>query len=132
MGALDGRIAVITGPGRGARPAVRERGDVHVLVNNAGVLRDRMLINMSDDECDAIMRVHLRGHFMPTCPAARHWRARSQEGQQAKPTLINTSSTSGLFGNVRQGNYGAAKSRLASFTQICQMELYGTGCAAMR
>jgi NAD(P)-dependent dehydrogenase (short-subunit alcohol dehydrogenase family) len=113
--------------------AVDTYGDLHVLVNNAGILRDRMLINMTDEEWDAIMRVHLRGHFMPTRAAARHWRARSKDGQGSKPALINTSSTSGLFGNVGQSNYGAAKTGIASFTQICQMELdrYGVRCNAI-
>jgi NAD(P)-dependent dehydrogenase (short-subunit alcohol dehydrogenase family) len=113
--------------------AVDVFGDLHVLVNNAGILRDRMLINMTEEEWDAVMRVHLRGHFLPTRAAARHWRARSQEGNGSRPALINTSSTSGLFGNVGQTNYGAAKSGLASFTQICQMELhrYGVRCNAI-
>ena len=113
--------------------AIEAYGDLHVLVNNAGILRDRMLVNMTDEEWDAIMRVHLRGHFMPTRAAARHWRLRSQGDGHAKPALINTSSTSGLFGNVGQSNYGAAKTAIATFTQICQLELskYGVRCNAI-
>lgn len=113
--------------------AVDTYGDLHVLVNNAGILRDRMLVNMTDEEWDAIMRVHLRGHFMPTRAAARYWRECSKEGKQGKPALINTSSTSGLFGNVGQSNYGAAKTGIAAFTQICEMELhrYGVRCNAI-
>ena len=113
--------------------AVNTYGDLHALVNNAGILRDRMLVNMTDEEWDEVMRVHLRGHFLPTRAAARHWRERSQAGEQPNASLTNTSSTSGLFGNVGQANYGAAKSGIATFTQICQMELqrYGVRCNAI-
>jgi NAD(P)-dependent dehydrogenase (short-subunit alcohol dehydrogenase family) len=113
--------------------AIEEFGRLDVLVNNAGILRDRMLVNMSDEEWDAIMRVHLRGHFLPTRAAAQYWRAQSKAGTPIKASLINTSSTSGLFGNAGQTNYGAAKSGLASFTTICQTELaqYGVRCNAI-
>jgi NAD(P)-dependent dehydrogenase (short-subunit alcohol dehydrogenase family) len=122
----DGAAALIA-------KAVDTFGDLHVLVNNAGILRDRMIVNMTDEEWDEVIRVHLRGHFMPTRAAARHWREASQAGKELAPALINTSSTSGLFGNVGQSNYGAAKSGIASFTQICQMELqrYGVRCNAI-
>jgi NAD(P)-dependent dehydrogenase (short-subunit alcohol dehydrogenase family) len=113
--------------------AIDEFGDLHVLVNNAGILRDRMLVNMSDAEWDDVVRVHLRGHFLPTRAAARHWRARSKAGDDVNASLINTSSTSGLFGNRGQTNYGAAKSGLATFTMICDLELrqYGVRCNAI-
>jgi NAD(P)-dependent dehydrogenase (short-subunit alcohol dehydrogenase family) len=113
--------------------AITEFGRLDVLVNNAGILRDRMLVNMSDDEWDDIVRVHMRGHFLTTRAAARHWRDRHKAGEQVAAALINTSSTSGLFGNVGQANYGAAKTAIATFTIIAQMELerYGVRCNAI-
>jgi NAD(P)-dependent dehydrogenase (short-subunit alcohol dehydrogenase family) len=113
--------------------AVDAFGRVDVLVNNAGILRDRMLVNMTDEDWDDVMRVHLRGHFLPSRAAARHWRARSKAGEDVRAALINTSSTSGLFGNIGQTNYGAAKSGLATFTIIADMELhrYGVRCNAV-
>jgi NAD(P)-dependent dehydrogenase (short-subunit alcohol dehydrogenase family) len=112
-----------TGAERMINQAVEEFGALHVLVNNAGILRDRTIINMSDAEWDDVIRVHLRGHFMPTRAAARYWREQSKAGIQLKPSLINTSSTSGLFNNAGQSNYGAAKTGLATFTIIAQREL---------
>jgi NAD(P)-dependent dehydrogenase (short-subunit alcohol dehydrogenase family) len=103
--------------------AVETFGDLHILVNNAGILRDRMLANMGEDEWDAIMKVHLRGHFCPTRWAASYWRDQSKAGKEGKRAIINTSSTSGLFGNVGQTNYGAAKSGIATFTIIANQEL---------
>jgi NAD(P)-dependent dehydrogenase (short-subunit alcohol dehydrogenase family) len=89
-----------------------------------------MLVNMSEDDWDAIMRVHLRGHFLTTRAAARHWREESKAGRQPEAAIINTSSTSGLFGNVGQANYGAAKSGIASFTTIVNTELSRYGVRA--
>jgi NAD(P)-dependent dehydrogenase (short-subunit alcohol dehydrogenase family) len=103
--------------------AVSTFGNLHVLVNNAGILRDRMLINMSPEEWDAIMKVHLRGHFCPTRWAATYWREASKEGKSEPRSVINTSSTSGLFGNVGQTNYGAAKTGIATFSMIADTEL---------
>ncbi len=103
--------------------AVQTFGDLHVLVNNAGILRDRMLVNMSADEWDAVIRVHLRGHFCPTRWAAAYWREQSKSGGTAKRSVINTSSASGLFGNPGQTNYGAAKIGIATFTMIADSEL---------
>ncbi len=116
-------IADEAGADRLVASAIDAFGDLHVLVNNAGILRDRVLVNMTTDEWDAVMRVHLRGHFLPTRAAARYWRARSKEGHEVRASVINTSSTSGLIGNAGQTNYGAAKSGIASFTIIAQMEL---------
>jgi NAD(P)-dependent dehydrogenase (short-subunit alcohol dehydrogenase family) len=195
MGALDGRIAVITGAGRGlgrehallfaaegarvlvndlgggpdgsgsdASPAqqvaaeiraaggqavastadittaegadslvsqaIDEFGALHVLVNNAGILRDRTIINMTDAEWDDVIRVHLRGHFMPTRAAARYWREQSKAGATLQPSLINTTSTSGLFNNPGQANYGAAKTGIATLTMIAQRELGRYGVKA--
>jgi NAD(P)-dependent dehydrogenase (short-subunit alcohol dehydrogenase family) len=103
--------------------AIDTYGDLHVLVNNAGILRDRMLANMSEEEWDAIMRVHLKGHFCPTRLAAAYWRDQSKAGKETKRAVINTSSTSGLFGNIGQTNYGAAKSGIATFSIIANAEL---------
>ena len=98
-------------------------GDLHVLVNNAGILRDRVLVNMSEDEWDAVINVHLKGHFCPTRFAAAYWREQSKAGKEVKANVINTSSTSGLLGNAGQTNYGAAKAGIAAFSVICAMEL---------
>jgi len=115
------------GANRLIQQAVETFGALHVLVNNAGILRDRMIFSMSDDEWDAVIRVHLRGHFMPTRAAAQYWRQRSKDGDPLKASLINTTSTSGLLSNPGQTNYGAAKSGIATFTEICQKELWRYG-----
>jgi NAD(P)-dependent dehydrogenase (short-subunit alcohol dehydrogenase family) len=98
-------------------------GELHVLVNNAGILRDRMLTNMSEEEWDAVINVHLKGHFVPLHFAAAYWREQAKAGAPVKASVINTSSTSGLFGNVGQTNYGAAKTAIATLAIIAQMEL---------
>lgn len=103
--------------------AVGELGGLHVLVNNAGILRDRVLVNMSEEEWDSVIRVHLRGHFAPTRHAAAYWRGRAKAGEEVKASVINTSSTSGLLGNPGQANYGAAKAGIAAFTVIVAQEL---------
>jgi NAD(P)-dependent dehydrogenase (short-subunit alcohol dehydrogenase family) len=103
--------------------AVETFGDLHVLVNNAGILRDRMLTNMSEEEWDAIMRVHLKGHFSPTRWAAAYWRDQAKKGIEVPRAVVNTSSTSGLFGNQGQTNYGAAKTGIATFSIIADAEL---------
>jgi NAD(P)-dependent dehydrogenase (short-subunit alcohol dehydrogenase family) len=98
-------------------------GDVHVLVNNAGILRDRMVFSMTEAEWDDVVRVHLRGHFLPTKFAAIHWREQAKAGTDVNASVINTTSTSGLLSNPGQTNYGAAKSGIATFTEIAQKEL---------
>jgi NAD(P)-dependent dehydrogenase (short-subunit alcohol dehydrogenase family) len=103
--------------------AVETFGRLDVLVNNAGILRDRMLVNMSDGEWDAVIKVHLRGTFAPTRWAAAYWREQSKAGQPVDARIINTSSPSGIYGNVGQANYGAAKAGIAAFTVITSMEL---------
>ena len=179
MGALDGRVAVITGAGRGigrshalffaaegasivvndidaeaaaavveeieasggravaevcdvaqwdagrqiVDAAIDEFGDLHVLVNNAGMLRDRAIVNMTEREWDDIVTANLKGHFVPTRWAATYWRQRSKAGEKTDRAIVNTSSTSGLIGNVGQANYGSAKAAIASFTLICAQEL---------
>src|SRR6478609_7059903 len=103
--------------------AIEAFGDLHVLVNNAGILRDRVIVNMTEQEWDAVIHVHLKGHFCPTRFAAAYWREQSKAGTPVKASIIHTSSTSGLLGNPGQANYGAAKSGIATFSQICSMEL---------
>ncbi|HUF85160.1 MAG TPA: SDR family NAD(P)-dependent oxidoreductase, partial [Acidimicrobiia bacterium] len=178
MGSLDGRVAIVTGAGRGlgrehalllasegAKVGVNDLGDVaettvaevqaaggdaiasnhditdwdggrelveaavsafgrlDVLVNNAGILRDRMLVSMSEEEWDLVIAVHLKGHFLPARFAAAHWRERAKAGEAVQASIIHTSSTSGLLGNPGQTNYGAAKAGIASFSIICAKEL---------
>jgi NAD(P)-dependent dehydrogenase (short-subunit alcohol dehydrogenase family) len=111
----------------GARRLVEETvetlGGLDVLVNNAGILRDRMLVNMSAEEWDDVVRVHLRGHFGPSRFAADYWRGRSRESGPVGAAVVNTSSTSGVVGNIGQTNYGAAKAGIAAFTVIAAKEL---------
>jgi len=116
-------VADWDGAQRLVQQAIDTYGDLDVLVNNAGILRDRMLANMSEEEWDAIMLVHLKGHFCTTRHAATYWRDQSKAGSDRKRSVINTSSTSGLFGNVGQTNYGAAKTGIATFSIIADMEL---------
>jgi len=103
--------------------AIESFGDLHVLVNNAGILRDRVLVNMTEEEWDSVINVHLKGHFVPTRWAAAYWREQSKAGKEVKANIVNTSSTSGLLGNPGQTNYGAAKAGIGSFTVICAQEL---------
>jgi NAD(P)-dependent dehydrogenase (short-subunit alcohol dehydrogenase family) len=103
--------------------AIEAFGDLHVLVNNAGILRDRVLVNMTEGEWDAVVQVHLKGHFIPTRWAATYWREQTKAGRSVSGSVIHTSSTSGLFSNPGQTNYGAAKSAIATFSQICAKEL---------
>ncbi len=178
MGTLDGRVAIVTGGGRGlglehvrlfvaegAKVVVNDLGDVaeevaaeiragggeaiasnhditswkggedlvaaaveafgrlDVLVNNAGILRDRMLVSMSEEEWDVVVDVHLKGHFVPTRFAAAYWREQVKAGDTVRASIIHTSSTSGLLGNPGQTNYGAAKAGIGSFSIICAQEL---------
>ena len=116
-------VADFAGAGRMVEHAVSAFGRLDILVNNAGILRDRMLVNMSEDEWDAVIAVHLKGHFAPTRHAAAHWRERSKAGEELRARVINTSSPSGVFGNVGQTNYGAAKAGIAGFTLIAAQEL---------
>ncbi len=103
--------------------AIETFGDLHVLVNNAGILRDRVLVNMTEQEWDAVINVHLKGHFCPTHHAAVYWREQAKAGKEVNAAIVHTSSTSGLFSNPGQANYGAAKSGIATFSQTCAKEL---------
>jgi NAD(P)-dependent dehydrogenase (short-subunit alcohol dehydrogenase family) len=178
MGVLDGRVAIITGAGRGLgrehallfaaegakvvvndldgsqeqvvdeiaamgaeavangddvadwdggqaliASAIDSFGRLDVLVNNAGILRDRVLVNMSEDEWDSVVKVHMKGHFVPTRWAATYWREQVKAGEPVAASIIHTSSTSGLLGNPGQTNYGAAKAGIGSFSIICAQEL---------
>jgi NAD(P)-dependent dehydrogenase (short-subunit alcohol dehydrogenase family) len=178
VGSLEGRVAIITGAGRGlgreharlfsdegAKVVVNDLGEVaeevaaeiraaggeaiasnhditdwdggreliesavgafgrlDVLVNNAGILRDRMLVSMSEEEWDIVVAVHLKGHFVPTRFAAAYWREQVKAGAEVQGSIIHTSSTSGLLGNPGQTNYGAAKAGIGSFSIICAQEL---------
>ena len=105
------------------RLALDTWGRLDVVVNNAGILRDRMVFNMSVEDWDAVMKVHLRGHFLVTRAACAHWRERSKAGEQVSGRIINTSSTSGILGNAGQSNYGAAKAGIAAFSYIVAMEM---------
>lgn len=123
-------VADYEGAGRMVRAAVDAFGRLDVIVNNAGILRDRMLVNMTEAEWDAVIHVHLKGTFSPTRAAAEYWRNEAKAGNAVDARIINTSSPSGLFGNAGQTNYGAAKAGIASFTIICGLELGRYGVTA--
>ena len=103
--------------------AVEQFGDLHVVVNNAGILRDRVLVNMTEEEWDAVINVHLKGTFAPSRWAAAYWRERSKAGLATNGRIINTTSVSGIYGNPGQTNYGAAKAGIAAFSNIAALEL---------
>jgi len=103
--------------------AVDAFGRLDILVNNAGILRDRMVFNLDSEDILAILQVHVMGHFNTIRHAATHWREVSKAGETVNARIINTSSASGVFGNIGQTNYGAAKAAIASITQIAAMEL---------
>ncbi len=103
--------------------AVETYGTLDVLINNAGILRDRMLANMTEEEWDAVIKVHLKGTFAPSRWAAAYWRERTKAGEPVDGRIVNTTSVSGIYGNAGQTNYGAAKSGIAGFTIIAAMEM---------
>jgi NAD(P)-dependent dehydrogenase (short-subunit alcohol dehydrogenase family) len=178
MGTLDGKVAIITGAGRGlgrshalllasegasvvvndlgddaktvvdeittaggkavangdsvadwagaenmVNQAVEEFGDLHILVNNAGVLRDKMSFNMDESDWDTVIAVHLKGHFAPSRHAAVYWRNQAKAGNEAPRRIINTSSEAGLFANAGQANYAAAKSGIVTLAKVFGREL---------
>lgn len=105
------------------RTAIDTFGGLDILVNNAGFVRDRMLVNTSEEEWDAVIRVHLKGHFAPLRHAATYWRAQSKEGRETAARIVNTSSGAGLQGSVGQATYSAAKAGIASLTLVAAQEL---------
>jgi NAD(P)-dependent dehydrogenase (short-subunit alcohol dehydrogenase family) len=107
--------------------ALQAFGRLDVLVNNAGVLRDRTIVSLDDADWDRSIQVNLRGHFIPLRAAARHWRQRSKAGESVAASVINTSSESGVFANAGQANYAAAKSAVATLTEVASKELIGYG-----
>jgi NAD(P)-dependent dehydrogenase (short-subunit alcohol dehydrogenase family) len=116
-------VADFAGAGRMVQQAIDELGRLDILVCNAGIPRDRMIVNMTEEEWDAVIAVHLKGHFAPTQHAAAYWREQSKAGEEVRGRVICTASPSGVFGNVGQANYGAAKAGIAGFTVIVAQEL---------
>jgi NAD(P)-dependent dehydrogenase (short-subunit alcohol dehydrogenase family) len=116
-------VADWTGAQTLIRTAIDSFGGLDTLVNNAGFVRDRMLANMSEQEWDAVVRVHMKGHFAPLRHAAAYWRELSKAGTPAEARVVNTSSGAGLLGSVGQGNYGAAKAGIAAMTLMAAAEM---------
>lgn len=121
--AHGGDIATTDGAASLVRTALHTYGRLDTLVNNAGFLRDRMLVNLDEDDWDAVLRVHLKGHFLPLRHAAAHWRAEAKAGRTPTARIINTSSGAGLLGSLGQGNYSAAKAGIVGLTLVAAAEL---------
>jgi NAD(P)-dependent dehydrogenase (short-subunit alcohol dehydrogenase family) len=128
--ANDANVATWAGAEALINAAVDAFGRLDILVNNAGILRDSMSFNMSEADWDAVINVHLKGHFAPCHFAARHWRERGKAGEEVTGRIINTASESGLFGNTGQANYAAAKAGIASMTIVLARELKKYGVTA--
>lgn len=123
-------VADFAGAAKLVQTAFDHFGDLHVLVNNAGILRDRMLVSMSEQDFDSVIAVHLKGTFNTTRRAAEYWRDLSKAGQTGDRAIVNTSSGAGLHGNVGQTNYAAAKAGIAAMTIVNAMELHRYGVRA--
>ncbi|MFJ4536776.1 SDR family oxidoreductase [Streptomyces tibetensis] len=121
--AHGGDVTTTEGAASLIRTAVDTYGRLDTLVNNAGFLRDRMLVNLDEDDWDAVMRVHLKGHFLPLRHAAAHWRAEAKAGRVPAARVVNTSSGAGLLGSVGQGNYSTAKAGIVGLTLVAAAEL---------
>ncbi|MFG2725155.1 SDR family oxidoreductase [Streptomyces canus] len=121
--AHGGDIATADGAASLVRAALETYGRLDTLVNNAGFLRDRMLVNLDEEDWDAVTRVHLKGHFLPLKHAAAHWRTEAKAGRTPTARIINTSSGAGLLGSVGQGNYSAAKAGIVGLTLVAAAEL---------
>jgi NAD(P)-dependent dehydrogenase (short-subunit alcohol dehydrogenase family) len=119
----DDDVSDWEGAQRMINQAVETFGGLHVVVNNAGILRDRMLVNMTEAEWDAVIKVHLKGTFAPARWAGAYWREQAKAGETVDARIINTTSVSGIYGNPGQTNYGAAKMGIAGFTIIAAREL---------
>jgi len=128
--ANHGDITTMSGAQSIVDAAVAAFGEVHVLVNNAGILRDRMFISLSEDDWDQVMRVHLKGHFCLANILGRRWRDQAKAGNKVDARIINTSSGAGLQGSVGQSNYSAAKGGIASLTLVQAAELGRYGVTA--
>lgn len=122
-----GNVAKFDEAGAMIQQAVDTFGDINIVVNNAGILRDRMLFSMSEDDWDAVIAVHLKGTYAPSHHAAKYWREKAKAGEDVYGRIINTASPSGIYGNVGQTNYGAAKAGIASFSVIAAQELVKYG-----
>lgn len=116
-------VSSFDGAERLIKQAIERHGRLDVLVNNAGILRDRMIFSMTEQEWDAVIQVHLKGTFAPSHHAAVYWRERAKAGDAHDARLINTTSVSGLYSNPGQSNYAAAKAGIAAFTQVVAQEL---------
>lgn len=125
--AHGGDIATTDGAASLIRTALETYGRLDTLVNNAGFLRDRMLVNLDEDDFDAVVRVHLKGHFLPLRHAAAHWRSEAKAGRPPQARIINTSSGAGLLGSLGQGNYSAAKAAIVALTLVAAAELLRYG-----
>ncbi|MFF4953458.1 SDR family oxidoreductase [Streptomyces chattanoogensis] len=121
--AHTGDITTTDGAASLVAAALDSFGRLDALVNNAGFLRDRMLVNLDEDDWDAVLRVHLKGHFLPLRHAAAHWRAEAKAGRTPQARVVNTSSGAGLLGSVGQGNYSAAKAGIVGLTLVAAAEL---------
>lgn len=121
--AHGGDIATTEGAASLIGAALETYGRLDTLVNNAGFLRDRMLVNLDEDDWDAVLRVHLKGHFLPLKHAAAHWRAETRAGRTPQARVVNTSSGAGLLGSVGQGNYSAAKAGIIGLTLVAAAEM---------
>jgi len=122
-----GNVAEFDSAGEMVQQAIDTFGSCDILINNAGILRDRMVFSMSEGDWDAVINVHLKGTFAPTHHAAAYWREKVKAGGEAFGRIVNTASPSGIYGNVGQSNYGAAKAGIAAFTVITAMELVKYG-----
>jgi NAD(P)-dependent dehydrogenase (short-subunit alcohol dehydrogenase family) len=121
--AHGGDIATTDGASALVAAALETYGRLDTLVNNAGFLRDRMLVNLDEDDWDAVMRVHVKGHFLPLKHAAAHWRAEAKAGRPVAARVVNTTSGAGLLGSVGQGNYAAAKAGIIGLTLVASAEM---------
>ena len=125
-----GDITTMAGATEIVQNAAQHFGDVHAIVNNAGVVRDKMFASMSEEDWDLVIKVHLKGHFCLTSTLVKRWRDQVKAGQKVDARIINTSSGAGLQGSVGQGNYAAAKAGIAGLTLVQSAELGRYGITA--